>query len=73
MIPCKPLGHKLKAILLSLLVISIVQIGAAQGDKAAGKAIFMGKCASCHNPLKDGTGPALKGLEDRHKWAIKNC
>jgi mono/diheme cytochrome c family protein len=69
MIPCKPLGHKLKAILLSLLVISIVQIGAAQGDKAAGKAIFMGKCASCHNPLKDGTGPALKGLEDRHKWA----
>jgi cytochrome c2 len=72
MIPCKPLGHKLKAILLSLLVISIVQIGAAQGDKAAGKAIFNAKCASCHNVLKDGTGPALKGLEDRHKWADHN-
>ena len=21
------------------------------------------------NPIKDGTGPALGGLEDRHKWA----
>ncbi|MBM3431633.1 MAG: c-type cytochrome [Bacteroidetes bacterium] len=38
-------------------------------DIAAGKALFMGKCASCHNVLKDGTGPALKGLEERHKWA----
>lgn len=38
-------------------------------DIAAGKALFMGKCASCHNVLKDGTGPALKGVEERHKWA----
>ena len=38
-------------------------------DIAAGKALYMGKCASCHNVLKDGTGPALKGLEERHKWA----
>ncbi|RZK45413.1 MAG: c-type cytochrome, partial [Pedobacter sp.] len=34
-----------------------------------GKAIFTSKCASCHHPLKDGTGPALAGLEDRHKWS----
>ena len=29
----------------------------------------MSKCASCHNVLKKGTGPALAGLEERHKWA----
>jgi len=38
-------------------------------DAAAGKTIFMSKCASCHNVLKKGTGPALAGLEERHKWA----
>jgi predicted CXXCH cytochrome family protein len=27
-----------------------------------GKALFMSNCASCHNPLKDATGPALKGI-----------
>lgn len=32
----------------------------------------MAKCAACHNPLKDGTGPALKDLEQRHKWADHN-
>jgi len=29
----------------------------------------MSKCASCHNVLKKGTGPALAGLEERHNWA----
>lgn len=29
----------------------------------------MGKCASCHNIFKATTGPALMGLEERHKWA----
>ncbi len=69
MIPCKPTGKQLKVILLSLFVFSIVNNISAQGDVAAGKALFISKCASCHNPLKDGTGPALKGLEERHKWA----
>ena len=32
----------------------------------------MRKCASCHNLFKDGTGPALAGLEERHKWADHN-
>lgn len=72
MIPCKPVGRQLKAILLTLFVFSIVSNTSAQGDIAAGKALFMGKCASCHNVLKDGTGPALKGLEERHKWADHN-
>lgn len=41
----------------------------AEGDAAAGgadiengKALFKAQCASCHNPLKDGTGPKLKGV-----------
>ena len=43
-----------------------------------GKALFQSNCASCHNPLKDATGPALKGVDARvpnkewlHKW-VKN-
>ena len=31
-----------------------------------GKVLFQGKCASCHHPLKDGTGPALSGV--RQRW-----
>ncbi len=27
-----------------------------------GKTLFKAQCASCHNPLKDGTGPKLKGV-----------
>lgn len=30
-----------------------------------GKALFQSNCASCHNPLKDATGPALKGVDGR--------
>ncbi|HTN16319.1 MAG TPA: c-type cytochrome [Chitinophagaceae bacterium] len=43
-----------------------------------GQAIFKSNCASCHNPLKDATGPALQGADKRvpskewlHKW-VKN-
>ncbi len=43
-----------------------------------GKALFMSNCASCHNPLKDATGPALKDIDKTfpdkewgHKW-VKN-
>lgn len=44
----------------------------AQGDPAAGKALFVGKCAACHNVFKKGTGPALMNLEQRGKWADHN-
>jgi cytochrome c2 len=57
----------LTAFLFSLLILS-VSFSSAQ-DAAAGKAVFMSKCASCHNVLKKATGPALAGLEERHKWA----
>jgi cytochrome c551/c552/cytochrome c553 len=43
-----------------------------------GKALFQSNCASCHNPVKQLTGPALKGVTSRvpdqkllHAW-IKN-
>lgn len=70
MIPCKPIGQRLTALLLFFFVFSIVNVSAQ--DIAAGKALFNSKCASCHNVLKAATGPALKGLEERHKWADHN-
>jgi mono/diheme cytochrome c family protein len=66
MIPCKPIGQRLTLILLSFFVLSIVNVSAQ--DVAAGKALFMGKCASCHNPLKDATGPKLGGVLDKERY-----
>src|SRR5450432_3110708 len=44
-----------------------------------GKALFQSNCASCHNPIKVVTGPALKGVTDRvadnkllHDWIRNN-
>ena len=36
-------------------------------SKAApdGKALFQANCASCHNPIKKATGPALQGVDAR--------
>jgi hypothetical protein len=59
----KPTTSKLHFVLLSILVFSFINVPAQDG-----KTLFLSKCASCHNPFKDGTGPALGGLEDRHKW-----
>lgn len=69
MIPCKPSARKLTLFLLSFIVFSSINTVSAAGDVGAGKALFMSKCASCHNVLKNGTGPALAGIEERHKWA----
>jgi mono/diheme cytochrome c family protein len=43
--------------------------GAPAGAAVDGKAIFLGKCASCHNPSMKAksTGPALAGVQQR--WA----
>ena len=65
MIPCKPTATKLKLFILSLVVFSAFNSVSAQD----GKAIFQSKCQSCHNIFKPMTGPALMGLEERHKWA----
>ncbi|MBK9569954.1 MAG: c-type cytochrome [Chitinophagaceae bacterium] len=68
MIPRKPLARRLTLLALSLFVFSAINTISAQ-DAAAGKALFLGKCAACHNIFKDMTGPALSGLEERGKWA----
>ena len=60
----KPMTSKLRLFLFSFIAFSSVYVSAQDG-----KTLFLSKCAACHNPLKDGTGPALGGLEDRHKWA----
>ncbi len=36
---------------------------------AEGKALFKANCASCHNPLQNATGPALKGSLERWEAA----
>ncbi len=64
MISSKPMAKRLLLIVFSLAVMSTLPVAGQDG-----KALFQTNCASCHNPLKDGTGPALKGLEDRNKWA----
>ncbi|MET0464214.1 MAG: c-type cytochrome [Chitinophagaceae bacterium] len=65
MIPCKPTATKLKLFILSFVVVFAFKSVSAQD----GKALFQAKCQSCHNIFKDLTGPALGGLEERHKWA----
>lgn len=35
-------------------------VASAQSD---GKTLFQNNCATCHNPLRDATGPALKGVD----------
>ena len=43
---------------------------AGAGDAAAGKALFNANCAACHKLDKPMTGPALRGVTERHdtKW-----
>lgn len=38
---------------------------AGAGDPAKGEVLFSGNCASCHNPARKMTGPALKGALGR--------
>ncbi len=45
------------AVLFALFLLNNSAIAAPDG-----KALFQANCASCHNPLKDATGPALKNI-----------
>ncbi len=63
MIPCKPTIQKLTLLVLTL-VVSAIYVSAQDG-----KALFTSMCASCHHPTKEGTGPALAGVQERHKWS----
>lgn len=46
---------------------------AAAGDPAAGKALFNANCAACHKLDAKMTGPALRGVAERHdrEWLGK--
>jgi len=35
---------------------------------SVGKSLFFKNCASCHTIMKDMTGPALAGLQERGSW-----
>ncbi len=48
-------------IIASLAIMSFQNVS-AQGDADKGKTLFQTNCASCHNPVRDMTGPALKGV-----------
>ena len=57
-------------LLFFLLLFSFGQTAFAQN----GEALFKANCASCHKPLEDFTGPALKGARGREpnaEWVYK--
>ncbi|WP_232825868.1 c-type cytochrome [Chitinophaga alhagiae] len=67
----------MSVLILCAGLVGAISVARAQ-DPAAGKTLFQQKCASCHNPHKKLTGPALAGVEDRwpdkkllHQW-IRN-
>lgn len=71
----RPIG---RGALLSVLLITLLSFGnkltAQDGQK-----LFQDNCATCHSVVKDLTGPALKGIEDRvkdkkllHAWIRNN-
>src|SRR5258708_38744058 len=63
MIHHRPIVKKLFfSILLSTLVLMGNRLYAQDG-----KALFQSNCASCHNPIKVITGPALKGVTEESR------
>ncbi|MEP6726591.1 MAG: c-type cytochrome [Bacteroidota bacterium] len=78
MIYHRPIAKKIFFNTFFLLLLVSGFTVSAQTDIAAGKTLFSNNCSSCHNPIKDGTGPALQGVSARvpdkdklHAW-IKN-
>src|SRR4029079_338503 len=65
----------------TLLTLSLIVV-LSLGNKLAapdGRKLFSDNCASCHNPIKDLLGPALKGVTSRvpdkallHSWIRNN-
>lgn len=52
-------------IITVFLISSLFSLFAFNASAQDGKALFQANCASCHHPLKDATGPALKGVDTR--------
>lgn len=57
--PCKPIVQKITLALLLFFSFSSIKTFAQDG-----KAIFQSKCASCHHPTNESTGPRLAGVRD---------
>jgi len=55
----KPVTGRFSLIAILALIFSLSSYNNANAQD--GKALFQANCASCHNPLKDATGPALQG------------
>jgi cytochrome c551/c552 len=66
MIPCKPVIKKLA---LSLLFVTVFYT--SQSSAQDGQQLFLSKCASCHNVFNKMTGPALRGVVNKDKYADK--
>lgn len=64
MIPGKSFNPKQLLLLITLFVFSFININ-AQDANAAGKAVFIAKCASCHIMGGTSTGPDLQKVLDR--------
>ncbi|HVY74608.1 MAG TPA: c-type cytochrome [Puia sp.] len=63
----------------SVLLTTIILFFGPTTRAQDGKALFQSNCASCHNPIKVVTGPALKGVTSRipdvkllHAWIHNN-
>jgi mono/diheme cytochrome c family protein len=68
----KTLFQRVSLLTLTVLL-SLFSLHSASAQD--GKALFQANCASCHNPIKDATGPALQGVDKRvpskewlHNW-----
>jgi cytochrome c551/c552 len=61
MIDYRPITKRILIVSLFLFLFSFGFNALAQD----GKALFQANCASCHHPIKDGTGPALQGAAQR--------
>lgn len=60
----KPMFRKI-AQSIFILTITLLFCNTSVFAAPDGKALFNSNCASCHNPLKDATGPALQNV-DQH-------
>ena len=70
------LTSKLLAVAV-VVILSIPQLFAQEGDPVAGKKLFNANCAACHKLNKKAVGPALRGVSSKYdrEWLytwIKN-
>lgn len=63
---------KPKLIFLIVALIFVKSVNASDPEVEKGRAIFISRCASCHNINKTLTGPALAGVDERRsiEWII---